>query len=156
MLKNAVQDQEDSSRHEETRPGKRNITKTPHILPVYVDHVRDYVLDVLKGKVSVSSNAYSTLPRPISSSVYMALLPTVWALISSDELQELDSDEVVLNTVIDHAMQASASSSVKRQTIGFLGRILLVGLTQSGDSPNANFGKVRDHDRTSKGDQSDN
>lgn len=85
-----------------------------------IDRVSQYVAQLLEGE-SASSNGLS---RPISLPAYTALLPTIWSLLNSSGHQEL-ANEVLVNTV-DHAIRISSSSAVKKATVEFIGRLILV------------------------------
>lgn len=52
---------------------------------------------------------------------YVALLPTIWALMQHD-----DNEGGVWETVIDHAIRTSSTSAVKKQSVEFIARVVLV------------------------------
>lgn len=84
------------------------------------DLVKFYVIRLLQG----DGGSGAQLPRPISAAVYTALLPTIWALLNQrTERQESSS---VLVAILEHAMRTTSGSAVKRLTIEFIGRLLLV------------------------------
>lgn len=84
------------------------------------DLVKSYVIRLLQG----DGGSGAQLPRPISSVVYTALLPTIWALLNRQQPEKEASS--VLAATLDHAMRTTSGSAVKRQTIEFVGRLLLV------------------------------
>lgn len=84
------------------------------------DLVKSYVIRLLHG----DGGSGAQLSRPISAAVYTALLPTIWGLLNQRQ-QEPSS---VLTATLDHAMKTSSGSAVKRLTIEFVGRLLLVRL----------------------------
>ena len=107
---------------------KRAAAKSAHILPIHLRRVREYVTAALRGEASVTSNIPSALARSITPSVYATLLPTIWALICNDTSEHSDSEDVVLTAVVDHSIKLSSNSAVKRYTIDFIGRIILVSV----------------------------
>ena len=102
-------------------PGRSDRT-----VPVHIRRVQDYVVGLLRGESTVSSGVQPTLSRPISPTAYIALLPTIWALINSEGTDALDSEESILSAVIEHAIKVSSGSAIKRHTIEFVGRLILV------------------------------
>ena len=106
--------------------GKRAAGKCSHVASVHLQHVREYVIAVLRGEGSVSTGVQATLSRSLPASAYVALLPTIWALIKSEESQHLENEQSVWVAVLEHALRISSSSAAKRHTIEFLGRLLLV------------------------------
>lgn len=93
---------------------------------LHVDRVREYALSVLRGEFSVTDGAQPAIFRSISYSAYIALLPTIWALLSSNGRGQPGMHEELLNALVDHSMKVSSNSAPKRHTIAFLGRIALV------------------------------
>lgn len=80
----------------------------------------DYVLQVLSGgEVSASQ-----LPRSLTTGSYISLLPTVWALINYPGHNEKSSE--VLRATLDHAVQASSKSALKKSTVEFVAKLILV------------------------------
>jgi pre-rRNA-processing protein IPI1 len=65
------------------------------------------------------------LARPISSASYIALLPTIWALLCANNHTE-EEGESTLKTVVEHAIRAGSTSAVKKATIQFIGQLTLV------------------------------
>lgn len=94
---------------------------------------------LLLGEVPQGSNTQTTLPRPVSHAQYTALLPTIWALISSSTSREQAPNELVV-ALVNHALKGSSGSAVKKDTVEFLG---LLGLVRSRSMrilpPNAHF-----------------
>ena len=88
-------------------------------LEIVVDRVSDYVIGLLQG----NQDAQSVGVRSMTPSAYSSLLPTIWALIS-DEGKERAQD--VVDAVVEHSLKASSTSAVKRHTLDFLGRLVLV------------------------------
>lgn len=105
-------------RHKSWSPLKRHFS-----LGLQSDLVKSYVIGLLNG----DGGSGAQLPRPISAAMYTALLPTIWALLNqkSGEVSERESSSV-LTATLDHAMRTSSGSAVKRLTVEFVGRLLLV------------------------------
>ncbi|OBZ80001.1 Testis-expressed sequence 10 protein [Grifola frondosa] len=82
-----------------------------------IERVSEYVVQLLRGEASPGS-----LPRPITPAAYTALLPTIWSLINSPTAEASD----VLRVVVEQATRASSQSTVKRHTVDFLGRLILL------------------------------
>ena len=85
-----------------------------------VERVGEYVVTVLRGE-ALSSH---TVARPIPAQAYIALLPTIWSLLNSTP----DLSGPVLEATIDHAMRCPSMSAVKRSTVEFVSRLVLVSL----------------------------
>ncbi|KAH7911965.1 hypothetical protein BJ138DRAFT_1005493 [Hygrophoropsis aurantiaca] len=90
-------------------------------LSAQAEHVRSYVIRLLCGKGDLGAQ----LPRPLTSAMYMALLPTVWTLLNQ-RLGTDCSDSSVTITLLEHAIRTSSSSANKRLTIEFVARIALL------------------------------
>lgn len=106
-----------TSRHKPLSPLKSHFLQA--------DLVKTYVIRLLQG----NGGSGAQLPRPISAVVYTALLPTIWALLNqrNDQQPEKEASSVLAAT-LDHAMRTTSGSAVKRLTIEFVGRLLLVRL----------------------------
>lgn len=92
--------------------------------PLQVDRVKAYVTQLLRGELPRGSNTQTTLPHPISHTSYSALLPAIWALISTPS-QGQHPDELLI-ALIDHALKASSGSGVKKDTVQLVGLLALV------------------------------
>lgn len=67
--------------------------------------------------------------RHITAQEYVALLPTLWMLLNSNlEHSDVDEGADILSTLLDHGLQVSSAAAVKRPTVDFLVRLILVGL----------------------------
>lgn len=101
--------------HKPSSPLKRHFS-----LNSQADLVKSYVIRLLQG----DGGSGAQMPRHVSATMYTALLPTIWALLNqrSGE-QELSS---LLAATLDHATRAASCSAVKRLTVEFVGRLLLV------------------------------
>lgn len=77
--------------------------------------------------------------RHISAQDYVALLPTLWMLLNSNvEHNSEDGSADTLSALLDHGLQVSSTAAVKRPTVDFLARLILVGLLSVGCIPSAN------------------
>lgn len=84
-----------------------------------------YIIRVLNGE----GEGGALLPRPLTPSAYVALLPSVWALLNrapgiSSDLEDVPSS--VLSAILDHAVRTTSGSAVKRLTVEFVARLLLL------------------------------
>ncbi|PCH33787.1 hypothetical protein WOLCODRAFT_135324 [Wolfiporia cocos MD-104 SS10] len=91
--------------------------------PLQVSRVSAYVVQLLRGETP-GGNSQASLPRPITPAAYSALLPTIWSLLNGSEAEEDSS--AVLRVVVEHAIKASSTAAVKRATIEFIGRLVLL------------------------------
>jgi pre-rRNA-processing protein IPI1 len=93
----------------------------------HVRYVRDYVVGLLKGEPPGAQT-----PRPISTSTYHALLPTLWTLLSnSSSANEESNSNDILRSIIQHAIRVSSTSAVKPSTLEFMSRLILVSAFDS-------------------------
>ncbi|TBU34542.1 hypothetical protein BD311DRAFT_746356 [Dichomitus squalens] len=106
-----------------------------------IERVSVYITQLLRGQASTSSSQI-TLPRPITPQAYIALLPTIWSLVNSRHSDIAEPTDSVFSVVAEHAIKASSTSAVKRHTIDFIGRLLLldgereyIGTFKVGNSP---------------------
>ncbi|KAH9981382.1 hypothetical protein BGW80DRAFT_1434558 [Lactifluus volemus] len=81
-----------------------------------------YVARLLRG---ASTSSHSVGWR-ITAQDYMALLPTVWMLLSSDLSHSGIGEDDTLGALLDHALQVSSASAIKRSTVDFLVRLTLL------------------------------
>lgn len=86
--------------------------------------VYTFVAHALQGhRNSASGNFELELDR----STYVALLPTVWSILSSDDADRgEDGEDGVLNALLEHATKLSSSNSVKGAATEFVARLVLV------------------------------
>ncbi|KAI6162256.1 hypothetical protein EDD17DRAFT_598024 [Pisolithus thermaeus] len=101
-------------------------TKVDKKLQVQTESIRIYAVRLLKGE----GESDVQLPRPLTPTVYIALLPSIWALLNHVDVPNIHSDEVVsstvLSAVLEHATRTASSSAVKHLTIEFVARLLLL------------------------------
>lgn len=94
---------------------------------IRTEPVCSYIIRVLNG----GGEAGALLPRPLTASAYIALLPSVWALLNrapgiSSDLEDVSPS--VVSAILDHATRTTPGSAVKRLTVEFVARLLLVSM----------------------------
>ncbi|KAJ3490534.1 hypothetical protein NLI96_g1373 [Meripilus lineatus] len=117
------------SRPTRTPTTNRKVTSDPRSTipsPSQAERVGQYVIQLLQGGSGSGPGSHASLPRPLSSSAYNAILPTIWAILSNDGMSEGVSVDALLTTLVDHAIRTSSASPVKKSTIDVLGRLVLV------------------------------
>ena len=98
-------------------------TGTPQgMWSIHTGRVSEYVLQLLRGESSTESQ----LGRVLTPSSYIALLPVIWALLNNASLRHRGISNTVLRATIDHSVETSYKSSLKRLTIEFVARLMLV------------------------------
>ncbi|CDO73234.1 hypothetical protein BN946_scf185007.g289 [Trametes cinnabarina] len=90
-----------------------------------IERVSRYIVQLLRGEPP-SSGIQPSLPRPITPQAYVSLLPTIWSFINSSNADVADASTTLFSAFIEHALKASSSSAVKRHTIDFIGRLVLL------------------------------
>jgi len=86
-----------------------------------LQRVGNYVTQLLRGHSSFGAN----LPRPVSSAVYLSLLPTIWTLLDQP-VEGQDVSALVLDAALDHALLTGSTSAVKKLTIELVGRVAML------------------------------
>ncbi|PIL31596.1 hypothetical protein GSI_06298 [Ganoderma sinense ZZ0214-1] len=107
------------------RSGGSELTSTP-VLTTHsrqIERISAYIMQLLQGQSPAPSQS---LPRPITPQAYIALLPTIWSLANSPRLDVSEPSSSIFSVVVDHAIRASSTSAVKRHTVDFIGRLLLL------------------------------
>jgi len=87
----------------------------------WTERATEYIIRRLRteeGSVGQSST-------PITPVAYHALLPTIWAFITSPTLSPHQSEELI-HATLDHALKVTPKSACKRLTLEFVGRLMLV------------------------------
>ncbi|KAL0580871.1 rRNA processing protein [Marasmius crinis-equi] len=102
------------TRHRPRTATARSLKKTAK-LSDQIEHVREYVLEVL-----------SSSDRPLSLAAYTSLLPTIWALINVGRVESEDSSSDVLLALLQHGTRVSSKSSLKKCSVEFISRLLLL------------------------------
>ncbi|OCH95802.1 hypothetical protein OBBRIDRAFT_871454 [Obba rivulosa] len=111
-----------------SQPSRRTLaSSTSSTSDLHVDHVSEYVVRLLCGE-PLPGTSQTTLSRSITGATYTSLLPTVWSLISAPlrPRGEENTSSAVLRVVLEHAIKASSASAVKKPTIEFIGRLILL------------------------------
>jgi pre-rRNA-processing protein IPI1 len=104
-------------------------------IPMQISLVKDYITRLLSG-ISMSSHMVG---RHITAQDYVALLPTLWMLLNSNMgHSDVDEDDDTLGALLDHGLQVSSAAAVKRPTVDFLVRLILVGFLSTLCTPFAN------------------
>ena len=109
-----------------TSSGRRtaaNSRRPPRGLDSLIQRVSGYTTQLLRGEAPERADAQTLGPRSITPTTYVSLLPTIWALINSPGAEFTES---VIQACVEHSIKASSSSAVKRHTVDFIGRLLLV------------------------------
>ncbi|KDR85071.1 hypothetical protein GALMADRAFT_233681 [Galerina marginata CBS 339.88] len=90
---------------------------------IQTERVTQYITRRLRGEAASSDH----IGVAINPTAYRALLPTIWALISSGGAKAEEANEVI-HATLDHALKVSSKSACKRLTVEFVGRLVLLGL----------------------------
>lgn len=83
--------------------------------------VSEYVIQLLRGEVCPAS----PLRRPLAPAAYVTLLPTIWALLSGPTTSP-NTSTPIFQAIIEHAIGVSSKSALKKPTIEFVARLVLV------------------------------
>ncbi|KAG1881744.1 hypothetical protein C8R48DRAFT_585967 [Suillus tomentosus] len=89
--------------------------------------VRTYVTSLLQGE----DHSGAQISRPLIPTMYIALLPTIWALLNQPKESHTRSQgeaptDTVLSAMLDQAIKTTSKSAVKALTVEFIARILLL------------------------------
>lgn len=99
----------DSSRKQDKKKAKSSAAASAGL-----SAVREYTLDLLGGE--------GTGMRKLTPQAYTSLLPTIWALISSSPQGSME----MFQALVTHSTSVSSKAALKRPTVEFVGRIILV------------------------------
>ncbi|KAG1826020.1 uncharacterized protein BJ212DRAFT_1317584 [Suillus subaureus] len=109
-------------------PTSRSHASTSHVkhegkLALQAGLVRTYVTRLLLGEDSSGAQ----ISRPLIPTMYIALLPTIWALLNQPKESHTRSQgevptDTVLSAMLDHAIRTTSSSAVKALTVEFVAR----------------------------------
>jgi pre-rRNA-processing protein IPI1 len=97
------------------------VTNRPFV--PHIDRVCEYVVKALKGDNTGQTHSTSSLARAMSAAAYVSILPTVWALLNHSDLERVKE---ICGTILEHSIKTTSASPVKRHTIEFIGRLILV------------------------------
>lgn len=87
----------------------------------WTERATEYIIRRLHSE----EGSVGQLNTPISPAAYQALLPIIWAFITSPTLSPHQSEELI-NATLDHALKVTPKSACKRLTLEFVGRLMLV------------------------------
>ncbi|KAI0639775.1 hypothetical protein C8Q77DRAFT_1082807 [Trametes polyzona] len=90
-----------------------------------IQRVSEYIVRLLRGEPS-SSGIQPSLSRPITPQAYVSLLPTVWSLINTANPEVEEASTSLFAALVEHAIKTSSTSAVKRHTVDFIGRLVLL------------------------------
>ncbi|KAG6845775.1 hypothetical protein H0H87_003829 [Tephrocybe sp. NHM501043] len=98
--------------------------KLKNSLTIQTQRVSDYILQLLGG----GSAAGSQLGRTLTPTAYVSLLPAIWALLNNTagSPQHQSTASAILNATITHSIKTSSKSALKRLTIEFVARLVLL------------------------------
>lgn len=113
-------------------PTSRSHASSSHVkhegkLTLQAGLVRTYVTRLLLGE----DNSGAQISKPLIPTMYIALLPTIWALLNQPKESHTWNQgeaptDTVLSAMLDHAIRTTSNSAVKGLTVEFVARILLV------------------------------
>jgi pre-rRNA-processing protein IPI1 len=87
----------------------------------WTERVTEYIIRRLRTE----EGSVGQLSISIAPAAYHALLPTIWAFITSPTVSPHQSEELI-HATLDHALKATPKSACKRLTLEFVGRLVLV------------------------------
>ncbi|CAA7266517.1 unnamed protein product [Cyclocybe aegerita] len=121
MLLNATQNA--SAQSQKQRKANRKGEAPSSSSSTQTERVTLYIIRRLRGE----GTSASQIAAPISPTGYLALLPTVWALVSNPTANPHEAGEV-LHATLDHALRVTSKSACKRTTVEFVARLMLLDL----------------------------
>ncbi|KZP31318.1 hypothetical protein FIBSPDRAFT_945334 [Athelia psychrophila] len=92
------------------------------VLSLQVGRACEYVTQLLRGEASTASQ----ISRPIPNAAYRALLPIIWSLLNQTSLNDQRVAAGVLEAALEHATTVSSISAVKKSSVEFLARLVLL------------------------------
>jgi pre-rRNA-processing protein IPI1 len=87
-----------------------------------ISTVSEYIIKLLRGK----DTSIGQVPRSLPAEAYLALLPSIWAIINKPYPELSSHSNDLLQALLDHAIKTSSKSSAKRLTIQFVAQLMLV------------------------------
>ncbi|KAF5377588.1 hypothetical protein D9615_005333 [Tricholomella constricta] len=91
-------------------------------LSIQTERVCEYILQLLRGEPVAGSQ----LGRVLTPDAYAALLPAIWALLNNALAQHQEISSAVLHATVEHSIKTSSKSALKRLTIEFIARLVLL------------------------------
>ncbi|KAI0375373.1 hypothetical protein BV20DRAFT_265919 [Pilatotrama ljubarskyi] len=111
-----------------SRAGPRSLQSSasaPVVSARQIERVSEYIVQLLRGEIP-ASGVPSSIPRSIAPQAYVSLLPTVWSLLNGRQSEVADASTTLFSAAVEHATKASSASAVKKHTIDFIGRLVLL------------------------------
>ncbi|KAG6819451.1 hypothetical protein H0H93_011800, partial [Arthromyces matolae] len=102
-----------------------NFNKGNNQLTIQTQRVSEYILQILGGQAAGGTQ----LGRALTPAAYVSLLPAIWGLmnnITTSSTQQESTKSAILDAVISHSLKTSSKSSLKRVTIEFVARLVLL------------------------------
>jgi pre-rRNA-processing protein IPI1 len=94
-------------------------------LSIQTERVSEYVIQLLRGEAVATSQ----LGHSLTPASYIALLPTIWSLLNNPTWIHRDLSNSVLQAILDHAFKVASKSALKKPTIEFVARVVLVSMS---------------------------
>lgn len=91
-------------------------------LSIQTQRVSAYILQLLRGEPVTGPQ----VKRALTPAAYAALQPAIWALLNSVAQRHPDISSAVLHAAVEHATKTSSKAALKRLTIEFVARLILV------------------------------
>ncbi|KAF8168025.1 hypothetical protein B0H34DRAFT_683973 [Crassisporium funariophilum] len=114
-----------SSRSAQKRKAQdKRIQAASSKLSIQTERVTQYVVRRLRGEAA--SGTSQQIVTMLNPSAYLALLPTMWAMINNPSLNQQGTHEL-MHATLDHALKVTSKSACKRLTIEFVARLNLLG-----------------------------
>ncbi|GLB36226.1 hypothetical protein LshimejAT787_0305140 [Lyophyllum shimeji] len=92
------------------------------VLSMQVQGVSEYILQLLRSEPVAGSQ----VGRALTVGAYVALLPAIWMLLNGASAQHQRISSAVLHATIEHSIKTSSKSALKRLTIEFVARLVLL------------------------------
>ncbi|KAF8516107.1 hypothetical protein BU17DRAFT_51113 [Hysterangium stoloniferum] len=109
-------------------------SKAKHInaLVTQMDRVAEFVVKALDGQVCLKSVA-NPLGYPLTTSAYKSLLPTIWTLLTYQNVTDSKSlSSTIRLSCIQHALRISSRSGIKAAATQFIGILVLLQSQRGG------------------------
>ncbi|KAF9460822.1 hypothetical protein BDZ94DRAFT_1374995 [Collybia nuda] len=103
------------------KQGLSSVNETKVSLSIQILRVSEYVIQLLRGESIVTR-----LGKPLTAAAYLALLPTIWALLNDVTATHRSTSSDVLKATVEHALKASSKSALKQMSIEFIAQLVLL------------------------------
>ncbi|TFK41082.1 hypothetical protein BDQ12DRAFT_678857 [Crucibulum laeve] len=107
-------------RRGKSRHAARSTHRFKNTLSIQMFAVSAYVIKLLRNGTG------SQVSQPLSPLAYIALLPTIWALLNNPIANHKETATDVLQATAEHAIKTFSKSPCKRMTIEFISRLILL------------------------------